>query len=402
MKTNQLETEIDELARELWEVIRQSEGSAVAELVAEVRDLSRRRRNGDETSAQRMQTRIAALTADEFDCLIAAFSIFFDLANLAEDRQRVRVLRRRQSERDDGARPESIGDALRGLSQRGLSAEQVQSILDHLRIELVFTAHPTEAKRKSVREKIRDLRRHLAQLDNGDLLPDEVQRLNKLKQGDLFTLWHTDLLRQRKPTVLEEVHRALFFATTLWDVIPRLQDDFQAALDQYFPNVHFNDGLPIRFGSWIGGDRDGHPGVTCEVTRQTLHALRDAAIELHLAQCRGIRRSLSLSDQQCEIASDLVESLEDYLRRFPEAAEIIEPIAPPETCRRFLRIIEWRLEKTRGPMAFPMTPAPTKPVGRWRVTCNTCKAPWNEYRAVTRSACGCVNGFVNYTPLAFT
>ncbi len=341
-----LRDEVEFLERLLAEVIERVDGLEGRRLVEQVRTLAQQRRAGDRDAGRRLRQRIASLDATQAESLIAALSIGFDLANLAEDRHRVRVLRQRERRRRSRPRDESLADAVRVLRARRLPAESVQALLDALDIELVFTAHPTEAKRRSVREKVRDLRDHLSALDHGDLAPRQRRRILDLALGDLLALRQTHLLRQRRPTVLEEFNRSMFFATTLWEVVPQLLEDLRDALRDVYPDARFRIPALLRFGTWIGGDRDGHPGVTTEVTAECLRQLRDTALRSHVAQCRAVRRSLSLSDAPTEAFQRLAARLSEALQRWPDAAALVEPIDEAESVRRWLRLVQWRLERT--------------------------------------------------------
>lgn len=356
MNDSVLREEVSTLNGLLDEIIREVEGNDRLELVTALSALAHRRRSGEVDAERELIRRIEDLGDDDLLTVIEAFSVYFDLANLAEDRHRVRVLAERERSRFPDPRAESVADAIRQLQDDGRTADEVQAILDRLDIELIFTAHPTEAKRKSVREKIRDLRDHLTELDDAALLPRERERIRNLIRGDLFALWQTDLLRQRRPTVSEEVNRALFFATTLWDVVPKLDEDLRDALAKWYPDHTFRVPRFLRFGSWIGGDRDGHPGVTWEVTRSTMRTLRAEAIDLHIEQCRLVRRSLSITDRRVPGSDAVRAAIERAAKRWPDAAAVLEPIASREGCRRWLRLVQWRLERTRN--ADPLGESP--------------------------------------------
>lgn len=356
MNTERLTREIGWLAETLWGIVAEAAGTEAAQLVQQVLTLAQSRRRGALDAEAELLALIRRLTAEQIETLIGAYSIFFDLANLAEDRHRIRVLRSRQARPGDAERPESIGAAFRQIQRAGIPAVNWRQLLERLSIDLVFTAHPTEAKRKSVREKIRDLRQSMAELDHDSLLPRERERTLRKIVSDLRILWRTDLLRQRKPRVSEEVRRALYFTRTLWDVIPQLHADLVEAVGTTGAVTMAEVAMPIRFGSWIGGDRDGHPGVTQAVTAETLGLLRDQALAFHCQECRTARRMLSLSDRTLEIPPALKSELAQQLHAHPQLSAVLEPIAEEETIRRFLRVIEWRLAKTRE--ALPGTVHP--------------------------------------------
>jgi phosphoenolpyruvate carboxylase len=225
MSSDRLRTEIRQLGRMLGETIQELDGPERFVLEEEVRTLAKARRRGESGAEERLIERLGQISYDECWSVARAFSIFFDLANLAEDRHRVRVLRERQ--REQAFRPESLGAAVDHLHSVGLTAEQVQELLKGLRLEPVFTAHPTEAKRRAVRSSLRRMRGILAEIDQS---PDthEGTLADQLRE-ELEVMWQTDLLRPRKPTVIEEVSRGLFFIGTLWKVIPVLHRELRQA-----------------------------------------------------------------------------------------------------------------------------------------------------------------------------
>lgn len=345
MDSRPLDDEVVFLARLLGDVIESVEGTQARELIDEVRSLARARRAGDPKAESALEHLVGVLAPQQAETLIRAFSIFFDLANLAEDRHRVRVLRAREAAAHPAPRAESISDAIRRLKERGFPASDLRALLSRVDVELVFTAHPTEAKRRSVREKVRDLRIHLTALDHPDATPAERIRIQTLLRADLFALWQAELLRLHKPSVTEELHRALFFLTALWHTVPALIEDLQDAVRAHYPDEPFDLPRLIRFGSWIGGDRDGHPGVSVEVTRTTLRELRRTALCAHVAECSAVGQSLSISDERVP-APSLHRRLDELLTLCPEAAAFLDPIDPREICRRYLRVVQFRLERT--------------------------------------------------------
>jgi len=345
MDETRLRDEIRRLGDLLGEVLQEQAGDGAFHLVEEVRALARARREGEEGAEERMARRIASLEEGELEPLIAALSVFFDLANLAEDRQRVRVVRERERS-GDGAGRENFQEAVRRLRARGMDARGVQALLDETGIDLVFTAHPTEAKRRSVREKVRDLRGHLYELDDPDLLPRERDALGLRVKADLTGLWQTGMVRFRKPTVLEELDRSLFFAGNLWAVVPGLFRELEGALGEEYPGHRFRLPSLVRFGTWIGGDRDGNPHVTAQVTRAALQRLRGEALDRHLNQARIARRSLGMSSERTGVADELLEAIDAALEGQPELLEEVAHLSQVEPYRRWLRVVEWRLART--------------------------------------------------------
>ncbi|TVP49512.1 MAG: phosphoenolpyruvate carboxylase [Gemmatimonadales bacterium] len=342
-----LRDEIRWLGEELGHVLREQAGEGAFDLVEEVRALARARREGEEGAEDRLLARLESLEPGAAEPLIGALSVFFDLANLAEDRQRVRVVREREragstaSGRGEG----TVADAVRMLREWGLGAEAVQALLDDTGVEFVFTAHPTEAKRRSVREKIRDLRGHLYDLDDPGLLPRESRELEAMVRADLTGLWMTDFVRFRRPTVLEELDRSLFFAGNLWAAAPRLFRELRVALEASYPGHDFRIPSLVRFGTWIGGDRDGNPFVTAQVTRASLARLREEALTRHIEQARLTRRSLSMSLRKAGASDSLLEAIGKAVAASPSLAEAVAHLSKDEPYRRWLAIVESRLRR---------------------------------------------------------
>jgi phosphoenolpyruvate carboxylase len=346
-KQEKLGAEIRFLGRVLGEVIREQAGNTLFDLEEEVRLGARARRGGALGARQALDERIHAMSSEQARTVVRAFTLFFDLMNLAEDRARVRVLRERERARHPEPRPESMEEAVRMMRQAGLDAAGIQRLLDLLSIELVFTAHPTEAKRRSVRTKVRFLRQSLVQLDDADLLPREQERIIARIRSLVTGLWQTDLVRPRRPSVLEEVEVGMYFAATLWEVAPDLYADLDRALGKTYPGADFRLPAFLSFGSWIGGDRDGNPFVSAGVTERTFVRMRAAAVEAHLARCRMLFDELTSSERQAAVSPDLLQAVQRRAEEFPEAAALLEPLSPHETYRRFLKTVEWRLERTK-------------------------------------------------------
>ncbi len=343
---DQLRRDIFLLEDLLASVVMEDEGKDAVQLVTEIRQLARDRRTSVPGAEAALSQRIHALDQEQIRTVARSLSVFFDLANIAEDRQRVRVLRQREQDLHPNSIGESIGAAIRQLKDAGLNAERVQKALEQLDVELVFTAHPSEAKRRSIRAKLRRMRHCLEELDRVDLLPRErANVLNRLR-ADLTVMWQTDFLRPMRPSVLEEVERGLSIMPRLWEVVPEIYLSLRQSLAREFPGYSFSPPRFLRFGSWMGGDRDGNPFVTWEVTEKTLVWLRTAAIDRHLDWCRKMYDFLSVSRNEVTLGSDLAEAVCAAEKRWPSFSETLARVAPHETCRRWIRLIEWRLQQS--------------------------------------------------------
>ena len=341
-----LREEISHLGELLGDTIRAIAGEDSLQIVEKLRRLAWDARS-DRRGAETILTRyIASLRNEQLRVVIRAFSVFLDLTNLAEDRQRVRVLQDRKRKAYPNAPGESIREAVERLKRSGKSASEIQSLIDQLQIELVFTAHPTEAKRRSVRSKLRRLRELLSESDIQQL-PTEREQTQRLIQSELAKLWQTDFIRPWRPSVMQEVERGLSIRSVLWEVLPKILREVRNSLGQEFAE-NSRQALPcLSFGSWIGGDRDGHPGVTPEITRQTLVWLRHSALELHLSACDELFGSFSLSEHQLRHGDQLKNAILKALKIWPHLENEISKISPDEACRRWLSVIRWRLQHTQ-------------------------------------------------------
>ena len=355
--------EIHRLTEHLYRVLQEQVGADQTELFEHVLELARARRAGHGRPGAELGAIIGQLSAEQADAVLWAISILFDLINMAEDRHRVRVLHDRERRSGDRPRPESIGAALEQLHREGYAAAQIQGFLDRLSIEPVFTAHPTEAKRRTVRTKLRAISGYLAELDAIDLLPREVAARERAIHGELVSLWQTDPHRPERPTVLEEVERSLFFMRTIWEVVPRLYRDLEEGLQRYFPGSPFKQPRFLHFGSWIGGDRDGNPFVSRDVTAQTLTMLRRSALERHLEESYIVYRQLSMSVKRWPVSAALEAALEAAVKRWPQIAKRLQRISAYEVYRRWLQVVEWRLRQTlvAAPFAEPPLGAYDRP-----------------------------------------
>ncbi|MGL4514247.1 MAG: phosphoenolpyruvate carboxylase [Lacipirellulaceae bacterium] len=352
-----LRREIDDLGRTFGDTVRRFAGVETFEAVEQVRRLARRFCDGDAGAADELDAVLRDMPVDRLRGVTQAFSGFLELANLAEDRQRVRALRDRERTSHPAPRPESVAAAIRELKAGGVEGPELAELLSHVKVELVFTAHPTEAKRKSLRVKLRELRRMLGQLDDPALTPREAERLRLLVRREIVKLWQTDVSRPTRPTVLEEVRRGLSFKPTLWRTVPRIMSEARDAIAE-----SYGAGAPsvppvLSFGSWMGGDRDGHPYVTPEITWQTLLWLRVAAVERHLENCDTLIESLSLSVQQAPGCATLYEPIATACATWPEVVVRTEISPPFEVLRRWLSVLRWRLEKTLEGCALEVDPA---------------------------------------------
>jgi len=281
-------------------IIREQHGEAAFQAVEEVRAAAKARRAGEPGAAEAMLRLIDAQDLPTHRVLIKAFTNYFQLINIAEDRQRIRVLRERESA---GALDESISSAVHALRTAGVSAGEMRAILNRISIRLVMTAHPSEAKRQEVLVKLRQIAETLAVRDHVRLLPREERAVRDSLAETIEELWQTRPTRTVRATLDDEVQSGIYFITAvIMDAAVDLYDDLRAVLEDAYPGEDWGE-LPLilRYASWIGGDRDGNPNVTPEVTLATLGTLRQAARGVYLDELSTLAEHLTQSIDEAPV-----------------------------------------------------------------------------------------------------
>jgi phosphoenolpyruvate carboxylase len=323
-RTDFLSADIHLLGNILGKVIRRQAGIAVFELEERIRALTKARRSDDDPAVdEALLNLVDSLDAGQAEDVARAFTTYFELINLAEEHHRVRVLRDRQQEAHPQPLQESIANAIASLRYMGLDEMDVERLLQRLRVQLVFTAHPTEARRRTVLSHLRRIAQALYDLERRELLPAEEEALISDLTADVTTLWLTERNRTSQPKVTDEVRTGLYyFDITIWQVLPEIYRAAAAALAQHYPDLEFPARF-LTFGSWIGGDRDGNPNVTAEVTAETLRLHRGLAVERHRVLARELSRYLSLSNRLTPVTPELRQALR-HVQLSPHATYLQE------------------------------------------------------------------------------
>ena len=312
------------LGNVLGDVIAELESRALFEKEERVRKLAKERRAGEEAAAAQLRSEVSALGPEDAWGLAMAFTVYFDLVNLTEEAYRVSTLRQRAAERHPEPADESIGQAVARLRERGVTPEQMAALLAELHVEPVLTAHPTEAKRRSILSKVGRISDLIWILNSPGALPREQAEARAALRTEVATIWLTDRQRTVRPSVTDEVRTGLFFIDqVLWDVLPRIYADLDVALERYYPGLAIRQPW-LRLGSWIGGDRDGNPNVTREVTAETLRLHRGLAIERHRARLQTLSRRLSLNGRRVRPSPELAAWLAERRSLTPHVAYLAE------------------------------------------------------------------------------
>ncbi len=289
----------------LGNVISQLESNQIFDTEEHIRAQAKARRNGDPAADQQLRQAVAAIQDNEARAVAAAFATYFDLVNLAEENSRVHNLRERERKIHPHPEHDSIGEAIASLKQKGVSPQQMSELLENLSIELVLTAHPTEARRRTILSKLQRMAESLARLSNANPTPREIENITNAIHAEIAALWLSERARTSKPAVTDEVRTGLYFIeSAFWNTLPQLYEDLDLALAQHYPGLK-TERAWLRLASWIGGDRDGNPNVTAEVTAETLRLHRGLAVESHRREISETARRLSLSARRLPLPGEL-------------------------------------------------------------------------------------------------
>jgi phosphoenolpyruvate carboxylase len=322
----------------LGNVISELESPSIFRVEERIRFLAKARRNGDTSAAKELQQEVSSLKTEEARAVAASFAAYFDLVNLAEENQRVKLLHQHEDEKYPEPMSESIGDAFAILKERGVGVEQISALLENLSVELVLTAHPTEARRRTILSKVERIARLLQRLNQGPLPLHERDAVINSLRGEISALWLTDRTRADKLTATDEVRTGLYFVDAFfWNVIPAIYHELEKAVERYYPGLQIPRAW-LRLASWIGGDRDGNPYVTSEATAETLRLHRGLAVENHRRDIQKLGRYLSVSSNRIPPPPSLMEWIEKR-RPFPPHVAYIEHRYAAEPYRLMLSLL---------------------------------------------------------------
>lgn len=274
--------------------------------------------DGDEVVLKDLQKEMEGLSLNEIKEILRMYTMFFHLVNSLEQHEISRVNRSREfDETPESPRKESIAESVYRMKKEGYGYEKALDIFHQMDIQPTITAHPTEARRRSVLLKQQELASMISHLGDSDITPDEKIDLRREILNQLNLLLLTDEVRSERLSVEDEVENGLFYFThSIWDSIPVLYRDIRQAFDTYYgqrPEVP----IVLKYRSWIGSDRDGNPNVTSNVTWQTVLEQRRTVLNLYLDELNELRRYLSVSDKQAAVSGKLEKSVKKDEKEFP-------------------------------------------------------------------------------------
>jgi phosphoenolpyruvate carboxylase len=312
----------------LGRVMVEQEGEELLAREEEIRHVSRRaRETGDPEVRAELARAVGGLDLDQQTKILRAFTLYFQLANIAEQHHRIR--RRRDVRRGDGAPRESLADAIARLREAGVDDEALAAAAAHVSLELVLTAHPTEATRRTILRSQARIGALLADLDAGEPVEDRAAE-------EITVLWQTDEVRPQRPRVVDEIRHGLwFFEQSLLEA----SQELVAAYREAIPGAP----LPLSFGTWIGGDMDGNPNAGAETVREALARGRALALARSRSEVRELAAALGLTTTLVAVSDELLDSIADDERELSAYAEQIGEQNRDEPYRRKLSFVWWRL-----------------------------------------------------------
>jgi len=291
----------------LGRVLVEQEGPELLDDEERVRALARAAREGG--SPGELSDAVARLGLERRASVLRAFALFFQLVNIAEQHHRIR--RRREYEHEGRVPNESLTEAFALLDAGGVGGDELTDAGAVLAVELVLTAHPTEATRRSVLEAHRRIAALLALLDDAASPPSERRRVEGALAEEITILWQTDEVRSRRPKVVDEIRRGLwFFEQSLWDAVPRISRTLAGRLGA--------DAAPLRFGSWIGGDLDGNPNAGPETIEEALERARALARQLYRDELTALGAAWGMSTTVVGAVPELAGEDEPFRARLVE------------------------------------------------------------------------------------
>ncbi|WP_425606617.1 phosphoenolpyruvate carboxylase [Microbulbifer litoralis] len=314
------------LGEELGAVLREQAGEPLFDTVETIRQAAVESRGQGEMEVSRLRELLDPLDDETLLEVARAFSQFLNLANIAEQRHRERLHRHHQRFPGDPDTDQGLRQVLAELKKAGVGQDRVMSVLRDLSVELVLTAHPTEVTRRTLIRKYDQIADLLTDMDRPDLTEEEQQKLRRHLREQILSAWSTDEIRRERPTPVDEAKWG--FATieqSLWQAVPQGMREIEAELELAGLDALPADWVPIRFASWMGGDRDGNPNVTAAVTRQVLLLARWMAADLYLRDVENLLADLSMHRASDELLEHTGPSHEPYrlvLRRVRDRLRI--------------------------------------------------------------------------------
>ncbi len=339
-----LRRDIDFLARLLGDVIREHAGEDVYEAVEHARATTiQLRHKFDPEVEKKFLQWIRTLELPKATEIIRAFTLYFQLVNLAEEIHRIRRKRYYENLPDHAPQKGSVEEIALKLSARGITPPEIQKFINRLSVEIVLTAHPTEAQRQTILTKLLRVALLLVDHERAKLTPPEEQVFVQQVRSEIDSLWQTDEIRRRRMSPADEAENGMFYLDhVFFDRIPRTLEKLERHLNEFY-------GRPIsvpdvlRVGSWMGGDRDANPFVTHEITRHVAERAKRLALQKYFEAIDNLVGRCSLSAELAPPTPELMASLKNDAKRFPRHARAMEGRFLNEPYRQKLSFVKHQL-----------------------------------------------------------
>ncbi len=347
-KDRPLRDDISMLGQMLGEILVEQHGPELLAQVEQVRRAAILRREGHPAKADSLESALPELPTSQLLLIIKSFSTYLRLANLAEKVHRIRR-NRAYLQQEGSPQRGSLAAVLGGLKKAGISADKLADQLEGLQLQPVFTAHPTEATRRSILQKEYSIIQRLVERLNPSLTPGERIQTQARIRDAVTSGWQTRSVPHARPTVADELDNVLFYLTEiLYRVVPAYLEEVSDALGEQFGEsltASLRDDL-LRFGSWVGGDMDGNPNVTAATITETLETQRRSVIRRYVPDVRRLAQYLSQTRGDAGFLELLDQRLSAYSAMLPEVLGAIPERHREMPYRCFLLLVSARLEAT--------------------------------------------------------
>lgn len=342
-----LSSSIKELGILLGEILIEQEGKKLFNDVEKLRALTKNLRAENKTATIRnIKNIVTQLSIDETHNIIKAFSIYFILVNAADEVNKI-VTRKSFVSNSSEKNNSYLDDAFIGLKNLNISGNLAIKILESIEIIPVLTAHPTEATRQTILKKILIITNLLLYKELSLFSTNELQSLKRKLKTEITLLWQSNEIRFSKITIKDEVMRGLFFfSNSIYKILPEFYSSLQNSFSNNLKSKSEIENPIFKFGSWIGSDRDGHPFVTQEISKETFNIHRREIIKLYLDELNKIYERLSISQQVKKVDSLLVGSVEKDRESLKVSITDNKLREPSETYRAKLYLIYKKLENS--------------------------------------------------------
>ena len=354
-KDQALRDDVRTLGTMVGDLIREQGGADLFEFVENARRRSIRRREDNEKPGEELAQLVKNLDPALALQVIRSFSTYFQMVNTAEKVHRIR--RRREYLLDVGLyQPGGFEDTLVKLKAAGVDLDALQKLIDSLHVEPVFTAHPTEPTRRTMLRKEQQIVKHLVDLLNPTMTPQERHVSLENIRLLITTGWQTDEHPSEQMTVADELEHVLFFVTdVLYRAMPPFYEDIEIAINRIYGEETKDVNVPVivRFASWVGGDMDGNPNVNAKTIRATMARQRSLILDLYYNECASLSAKLSQSTDRITVSEELKSKIEEYHGVFQNAWHAVPARHRDMPYRVFLRLVQQRLQTTYDDDIFP-------------------------------------------------